>query len=107
MMQRLKKSWRELKAAKAGERFQERYRRSSGEGPLRKVLFIGGGILVMAAGVFFLPAPGPGMLILVVGAGLIAEESLIAARALDWMEIRLRRFAKWARRAWRAAWRIR
>ncbi len=61
----------------------------------------------MAAGLFFLPAPGPGFLILFAGAALLAEESLTAARALDWTEVRLRRLAKWGRRAWRAARRTR
>ena len=88
----LRDRWRELKAGTPGERFQERYRsrQQDGRGTWRKLLFVGGGILVMAAGVFFLPAPGPGMLILLVGAGMVAQESRHAARALDWAEVRLR-----------------
>jgi hypothetical protein len=50
---------------------------------------------------FFLLVPGPGILVLFVGAGLLAEQSLITARALDWTEIRLRRLVAWAQKAWR------
>lgn len=105
MLQRLKTNWRELKDHEPGKRFQERYHRGhhTGKGGLRKLLFIGSGILVLAAGVFFLPAPGPGFLILLVGAGLLAEGSLVAARVLDWTEIRLRRLAAWGLRVWRGA----
>lgn len=103
MLQRLKESWHDLKRGAPGERFQEHYRqRQKGGGSgWRKPLFIGGGILVMAAGLFFLPAPGPGFLILFVGGGLLAQESLIAARALDWTEVRLRTLAAWGLRVWK------
>jgi uncharacterized protein (TIGR02611 family) len=103
-MQRLHKSWRELKNAAPGRRFQERYRRSHGavRSKVRRLIFIGGGILVMAAGVFFLPAPGPGFIILFIGAGLAAQESLLAARALDWTEVSIRRVAAWGLRIWRS-----
>ena len=105
MLESLKKQWQELKDHEPGKRFQERYGRNhhAGGSWIRRVLFIGGGILVMAAGVFFLPAPGPGFLILFIGAGLIAEESLVAARALDWTELRLRRVAMWGLSFWRGA----
>lgn len=43
------------------------------------------------------------MLILALGAGLIAQESLAAARALDWMELRIRRVLAWGRDAYRNA----
>ena len=45
----------------------------------------------MLAGVAFLPLPGPGLLIIAVGALLMAEVSLSAARALDWLELKARR----------------
>lgn len=103
MLRKLKESWHKLKDAEPGERFTrhfERRRRSGGSG-LWKPLFIGGGVLVMAAGIFFLPAPGPGFLILFLGAGMIAQESRPAARALDRTEILLRRVAAWGLRVWK------
>lgn len=55
---------------------------------------------MMAAGLFFLVAPGPGLLVVFIGAGLIAQESFFAARALDWTEIRIRKLATWALGVW-------
>ena len=49
------------------------------------------------------PVPGPLELIAVIGAGLIAPESLLVARALDWTELRLRRLATWSLGVWRRA----
>lgn len=96
MRNRLGKSWRELKRGEPGRRFQNRYeRRGRSGGGLRKWLLIAGGLLLVLAGIVFLPLPGPGMLIIAAGALLMAEESLSAARALDWLERKARRaFAK-------------
>jgi len=103
MLRKLKESWHHLKRGAPGERFQEHYRRrqEAGGSRWRKPLFIGGGVLVMAAGLFFLPAPGPGFLILFLGGGLLAQESLRAARALDWAEVRLRKIAGWGLGVWK------
>jgi hypothetical protein len=54
----------------------------------------------MAAGIIFLPAPGPGTIIFFIGASLIAQESFLAARALDWTELRLRKLAAWSLGVW-------
>ena len=48
------------------------------------------GVLLMIAGVIALPLPGPGLAIMALGALLIAEESRAAARAFDWLELKLR-----------------
>ena len=58
-------------------------------------------MLVMAIGLFFIIAPGPGLLVLFIGAGLIAQQSLLAARALDWSELQSRKLANWASGVWR------
>lgn len=95
-----------MREGEPGSRFQERFRERQKEGKstaLRRWLFIGGGTLVLLAGIFFLPAPGPGFLIIFLGGGLIAQESLVAARALDWLEVRLRAIGSWALRIWKGA----
>ena len=77
----------------AGERFQQRYREKRKEGkrgPKRALSIIAGAVLI-AAGLFMLVAPGPGILVLVVGCALVAEESNTMARFLDWGEVRIRR----------------
>jgi len=84
------KIWDELKRGTPGRRFQSRYERSRERGTLRKWLVIAGGLLLVLAGIVFLPLPGPGLLIIAAGAFLMAEESLAAARALDWTEQKIR-----------------
>ena len=103
MLRKVKESWREIKEAEPGERFMRRYeqRQRSGRSGVGKPLFIGGGVLVMAAGIFFLPAPGPGFLIIFLGAGMVAQESRPAARALDRIELLVRRVAGWGLRVWK------
>jgi len=91
MIERLRKGWRELKQGKPGHRFRERYERSPSTQGARKGATIGIGVLLVLAGIVFLPLPGPGIAIIVVGALLIAEESLSAARLLDWLELKARR----------------
>lgn len=105
MLQGLKKHWQDLKRGKPGKRFQDHYRNQheSGSSPWRKVLFIGGGALIVAAGIFFLPAPGPGFIIIFLGGGLMAQESIRAAKVLDWSELRLRKIAEWALGVWKRA----
>ncbi len=102
MLEKLKQTWRDFEEGPPGERFQQRFKRrqQSGRDALSNSLFITAGILIMVAGIFFLPAPGPGALILLIGAGLIAQEFLLAARALDWAELRVRKLAAWSLKTW-------
>ena len=55
----------------------------------------------MGAGIFFMLAPGPGVLIFLIGALLVAEESLTIARLMDGADLRLRRLAAWVSARWR------
>ena len=68
---------------------------------MRKVAFIGVGLLIMTAGIVALPAPGPGLLIIILGAGLVAEESLWTAKLLDRLERGSRSLLAWGKRFWR------
>lgn len=106
MFEGLKQYWKELKRGTPGQRFQQQYKKThakSGGSAVRKVLFLGGGALVLAAGIFFLPAPGPGWAIIFIGGGLIAQESERGAKILDWTELRLRAVVDWAIRIWKRA----
>jgi hypothetical protein len=98
MWKKFKQTWQRIKAGKAGQRFQQEFRRRQGAGrsPIRKALLIGGGLLFMAAGFVLLFIPGPGLVFLFVGAFLIAQQSLLAARALDWSELRLKKLLAWS-----------
>ena len=88
-----------------GERFQGRFRerRHAGQSAPRRLLTSGAGLLLMGAGAVMMVAPGPGVLVFLIGAALVAQDSLSTARALDWSEVRLRGIAGRARAAWRSA----
>lgn len=57
----------------------------------------------MLVGLVAVPAPGPGWAIVFVGVGVVAGEFLPVARFLDWVEVRLREAARWARDLWRSS----
>lgn len=105
MLEKFKQSWRGLHLSKPGQRFLGRYeqQRKSAPGLWRRILFVGAGLLLVLVGIFFLPAPGPGLVIIFLGASLLARESLWIARALDETELALRHAHAWHRRWWRAA----
>ena len=105
MLDSIKSDWNELKAGQPGRRFQDHYkkRHEKKSSPWRKALFLGGGGLIVAAGIFFLPAPGPGFVIIFLGGGLMAQESKHAARVLDWCEKKIRAIVDWALRIWKRA----
>jgi hypothetical protein len=105
IIEKLRRSWQRFKAGSPGQRFQQQFsrRQRSSPGAVQKALFGGGGILLMTAGIFFLFVPGPGLVILLLGAVLLAQQSLLAARALDWTEIRARKPLIWSLGAWRSA----
>ena len=93
MIQRLKKGWRELKQGEPGRRFRDRYerrRRERRHGGARKWSLIVAGVLLMIAGIVLLPLPGPGMVVIALGALLMAEESRLMAGGLDALECRAR-----------------
>lgn len=54
----------------------------------------------MAVGLAFCVLPGPGFPFVIVGAALLAGESLLVARPMDWSELRIRKVLGWMRRQW-------
>ena len=54
--------------------------------------------MLVLTGLVLLVAPGPGFLLVFVGAAMIAEESLWFARAFDALELKVRRLAARTRR---------
>lgn len=100
MFDGIKQTWRDLRQGAPGGRFRSYHRRQAGGSKWRRILRLAGGIVVVAVGIVALPAPGPGILIVVVGAGLMARESAGVAGALDWAEVRLWRLIAWGGSAW-------
>ena len=105
MLEKLREDWHRFKASEPGRRFQERYDRhhAGGRKPMtfKRALRVGAGFVVVGAGLVMLVAPGPGIAAVVVGLGLIAGESLVVSRAMDWTELRLRRLYRRGRALWR------
>jgi hypothetical protein len=88
--------WRNI----PGERFQHRYWRHRGvngvQRPmLARVASLTLGAVLAVLGALMLVLPGPGILALAAAGALFASESLRIARALDWIELRVR--AAWRR----------
>jgi hypothetical protein len=102
MLEKLKHEWQRFRRSKPGHRFKERYyqKQRSPRSIVRKILVTAAGALIFAVGIFLLAFPGPGTILLIIGASLIAEESLLAARALDWLEVRLRSLFAGSLRLW-------
>jgi hypothetical protein len=104
MFAHLQQQWQALMTGKPGTRFQQYHlrRHYASRGRLRKLLVMTTGTVFFAAGIFFLAAPGPGLILLLAGASLMAEES--SARAFDRIELwllRIRRLAGRVARTWR------
>lgn len=92
MFQAIKRHWHDFADSEPGHRFEERYRRrrKAEHSRAKPIVGMAAGILLLTVGLFLAVAPGPGILFLVAGAALIAQEWLMVARALDRAEIWLR-----------------
>ena len=94
MIERAKENWRRFKQSEPGRRFQDHhhyYQRGYGrKSYLRVLLRIFWGLLVVVGGIIAVPGPGPGWLIILLGLGVIAGESLFFARSIDRVEVSLR-----------------
>ena len=103
MFAELKRNWATLKQGHPGSRFQDQHKRQrrAGETNVGRWLRIIAGTVIVLLGIFFLPAPGPGFIIIALGGALLAREFKFAARTLDWIEIRGRRAYNRVKRFWR------
>lgn len=108
MIERAKKSWRGFKQSKPGHRFQDhhhRYQQGCGDrrSYLRGFFSIVGGLLVVVGGLIAVPGPGPGWLVILLGLGMVAGESLVCARLLDRAEVKLRGLIRRSAGIWRTS----
>ena len=94
MFQFIAERWRCFRGSSPGRRFQERYERTVNHVGWRRWAVICGGTVLCAVGAVMLVAPGPGLLLLAVGAFMLAEQSPTCARALDRLELRLRKLMR-------------
>lgn len=107
MLRGLKRGWADFKKGRPGHRFQDRYQRKRQgrhkQSPFLRLLQPIAAVVLIAAGIILCVIPGPGLPLIIVGLGLLAERWLGLARALDWAEVRVRRFLKSLLRWWKAA----
>ena len=95
MFEFLKRRSRVFLSAPCGSRFRAHYERARTRPNLmRTLLVVGFGLIVLALGLVMIVLPGPGLLVAVIGAVLIAGESLTAARVLDRIDLTLSRIWK-------------
>jgi len=101
--QRLKHEWQMLVKSPPGRRFIDRYhrRRHQHSTQVGRALSIFIGVAFLMAGLVMLFVPGPGTVALLIGLALLAEESQLMARFLDWLELKIRPAAHWLKRVWR------
>ena len=103
----VKKKWREFKEGRPGHRFQERYERNRSDRGSRA--WFGhyvkpiGGFILLAAGVAFCILPGPGLPLVFIGAGLLAEQFRAVAQVMDWTEVKVRKLLRWVIGWWKHA----
>ena len=97
--------WKAVAASTAGKRFQERYQRKRDlkRPAWQKIVSPVVGVVILLLGVFLLPAPGPGIPIVLLGLALLAEHSLWVAKLLDVAEPPLRKLLKWGIHWWKHA----
>lgn len=93
----IRSHWQQLRDAEPGERFQELHQRrhQTGASGWQRGLRMLAAVGLTLIGLVMMPAPGPGMLVVLAGVALLAAESQSVARRLDrielWVRGRLRR----------------
>jgi hypothetical protein len=103
MLDELRRQWRDFRDDEPGRRFQNQRARAREGSPAMRIARLTVGLALLAGGVVLLFVPGPGLLLLVFGAALVAGESKTVASWLDRAEPPLRRAARRLAAWWRGA----
>ncbi len=93
----MKRDWKLLKEGEPGHRFQDRYhrrrKREKSNSGYKRFFIIAFGLIIIGIGIIFLFIPGSGWVIIIVGTGFIAGESLTLAKILDVGELMIRKLS--------------
>lgn len=109
MFESMRKQWRSFRETPAGQRFQnaheQRGQGRSKSGPAVRACYLAGGVVLTAAGFLLMPLPGPGSLVALGGLAMLARESIVVARSLDWADLKLENgwekfVARWRKWGW-------
>ncbi len=102
---RLKRQWDVLKRGQPGRRFVERYRTAQRKENrptlVTRIVRFTVATLAIALGLVFAVIPGPAILFFALAGALLASESEVVARFLDWSEVKIRAVVRWAKRIWK------
>src|SRR5688500_370653 len=100
-----REDWRELRRGRPGHRFQARYRRARQEqhrcGPGQRILLVALAVVFLAIAVVLVVMPGPAFVFFILAGALLASESQVIARFMDWSEVVVRKALAWGKRIWR------
>jgi hypothetical protein len=95
MLRKLKKKWREFQHGTPGHRFKERYARNNRpphqKSAFQKAILCAVGLFMTVAGVVLLFIPGPGIPLIIIGCGILADQFENVARVLDLTEVMIRK----------------
>jgi hypothetical protein len=95
----------QVRDARPGHRFQEFHDRTKRAGqrgnPIWRVLRISLAMVAFTIGVVLVVIPGPAIPFFFVAAALLATESKVVAKGMDWLELRLRVIWDWGQKHWR------
>ncbi|MGN6521163.1 MAG: PGPGW domain-containing protein [Dokdonella sp.] len=96
MFRTLKARWRAFVAVPRGERFQAHHRRSHKAGTSRtmRIVAIAAALVLIVLGIVMLVLPGPGLIVMLAGAVLLAEESVFVARMMDRIDLAVMRIGR-------------
>jgi hypothetical protein len=93
MFTSMQSAWRRFAGLAPGTRFHTTYvnHKRAKQTKGNRLALMAGGVLLILAGIVALVAPGPGLLMIALGLALIARESERLSRAMDRMEMSLRK----------------
>ena len=106
LREHLREHWEELKHGRPGRRFRDRYDRTHKKtaravGTAMRIGLFVVALLCLAVAVVLSVIPGPAIPFFFVAGGLLASESRIIARVMDWFEVRARSLGGRAKRLWK------
>jgi uncharacterized protein (TIGR02611 family) len=78
--------------------FRDRLRAKPYLGPVYRAVVALVGFTVVLLGLFLVPLPGPGWLVVFVGLGILASEFAWAERLLDYAKAKVRAWTGWLRK---------
>ena len=97
-------TWRSFRHDEPGQRFENHYQRMRQQGSrVGAIGRVAAGLVLIAAGIVMLFIPGPGIIVMLFGFGLLGGESKAIARRMDRVEPALRERVRRAKRWWRFA----